>query len=101
MVDADITEQLGGIGTTQQQQQQQWHERAVDVGDVNMSELTDGNVMMRHGTTAADKMSKRLISVVSDDTIHFIGAKEKLRKQLIYSGHFYRSVECAAVLCGL
>jgi len=98
MVGADTTEHLSGIGTTQQQQQQ-WQERAVDVGDVNISELADGNVLMRHGTTATDKMSKRLIAVVSDDTIHFIGAKEKLRKQLNYSGHFYRFVELLA-LCG-
>ena len=41
------------------------------------------------GGHAADK-SRRLIAVVSDDTVQFIGAKEKLRRQLSYSGHFYR-----------
>ena len=40
--------------------------------------------------TATDKSSRRLISVVSDDTVQFIGAKEKLRRQLSYSGYFYR-----------
>ena len=69
-------------GATQQQQQ-----HVADVNDVSIADLTNRNVA-RHGAT--DNLSKRLIAVVSDDTIQFIGAKEKLRKQLNYSGHFYR-----------
>ena len=99
MVVADITEHLSGTTQQQQQQQHEWRERAIDVGDIDISDVTDGNIIMRHGTTATDKMSKRLISVVSDDTIHFIGAKEKLRKQLSYSGHFYRFVEYFYICC--
>jgi hypothetical protein len=37
----------------------------------------------------AERSSKRLVPVVDDSTIFFIGAKETLRKQLGYTGHFY------------
>jgi len=53
----------------------------------DMTDVADGSVA-RH--PVVDRLSKRLVPVVSDDTIHFIGAKEKLRKQFSYSGHFYR-----------
>jgi len=71
------------VSTAMQQQ-----ERAIDIGDIDMSDTAS---LTRQTTNS--KPSKRLISIVSDDTIQFIGAKEKLRKQLNYSGHFYRSVK--------
>jgi len=97
VVGADIAERLSGVTQQPQQQrlqqlQQPLQQHGVDVNDVDdVADLTDRNVVSsvaRHGTS--DKYSHRLISVVSDDTIQFIGAKEKLRKQLGYSGHFYR-----------
>jgi hypothetical protein len=38
----------------------------------------------------AEQFDKRLVQVVRDETVKFIGAKEVLRKQLNYTGHFYR-----------
>jgi len=64
--------------------------RVLGISDIEVSESA---VTAQRGTTT-DK-SRRLVSVVSDDTVLFIGAKEKLRKQLNYSGHFYRWVTCS------
>jgi len=93
-VGADIAQRLSGNARQpqqqeeeqdQQQQQQRERLRAVDLNDIDVTDLTS-----ERKPGAVDKSSKRLVSVVSDDMIHFIGAKEKLRKQLSYSGHFYR-----------
>lgn len=80
-----------------QQQQQQPCSDEVKNDDNNTAERTEVTSRADSGDgassttgTVIDKAAKRLISVVSDDTLHFIGAKEKLRKQLTYSGHFYR-----------
>jgi len=97
---ADIAQRLSE--TTQQAQ-----ESGVDVSDVDVTESTEST---RHAADTTDRAivsrhtvaDKRLISVVSDETIQFIGAKEKLRKQLNYSGHFYRfALHCAFLtVCG-
>ena len=99
----DVAQRLSGATQQQQQQQQQQppqeqqqpQEHGVDLNDGEVTDLTErkqGDMadLTERRPGVPDRSAKRLISVVSDDTIHFIGAKEKLRKQLNYSGHFYR-----------
>jgi len=71
-------------------------QRALGVSDFDVADSPShgaANVVSRpHAAAAyASQQQRRLVSVVSDATVQFIGAKEKLRRQLGYAGHFYRS----------
>jgi len=106
---SDIAQRLSRDTPQQQQQDQQQQQQHGDDDADDNGDSTDNPRRSRLGgsSTAMEKSlsvaalsssKRRLISVVSDDTIHFIGAKEKLRKQLNYSGHFYRSLLLAYLL---
>jgi len=72
-------------------------QRALGVSDFDVADSPShgaADVVSRpHAAAAAyaSQQQRRLVSVVSDATVQFIGAKEKLRRQLGYAGHFYRS----------
>ena len=67
-------------------------QRALGVSEIDSPDSDVAGRPMTTGDKSTTSGHQRLISVVSDDTVQFIGAKEKLRRQLSYAGHFYRSV---------
>ena len=97
----ELIAEANNTAMQQQQQQEQQEEsepvtreRALGVSDIDICDSPHHAAVVARPAAAADKTSssRRLIAVVSDDTVQFIGAKEKLRRQLSYTGHFYRSV---------